>query len=186
MQISNIKYKKIILSVMVPLLVIFLCYVIFYWFGLRINVTSSMPEGIYIEKDIKHVSRGDIVSICLPDNIFQEAKARGYVAQTGICPNGGEALIKQLVALPSDHVLINHSQIIVITHDGKKYHYVAPNHDVDSIGLPVRRFISFGVQKSGFWVYGFGNPDLSWDSRYFGGLKKSNIQMVLTPLFTWE
>ncbi|MDR2946196.1 MAG: conjugative transfer signal peptidase TraF [Candidatus Adiutrix sp.] len=82
-------------------------------FGFRVNITSSMPMGVYLLSS-EPVERFDIVSFCLPpDNPHSAlAEKRGYL-QSGLCPNGQQPLLKRLAGIPGDRVEIKDSGIVL-------------------------------------------------------------------------
>src|SRR6266702_3779142 len=62
--------------------------------GLRLNLTGSLPVGLYVAAGAAPV-RGALVLVCLPPEVAAFARARGYV------PNGGPlALDRKGRALP--------------------------------------------------------------------------------------
>lgn len=163
---------------MIPLLAL-----IFYSAGIIFTYTGSIPVGFYrIVSDSTHVRRGDYVSFCLPDKVAKMGLQRGYIHR-GSCDNGSEELIKQVIAIPGDSVQLANNEISVnglLLGIG----YFAPTHILDKDHLPVHRFIKDGAYRiKGYWVYGFGNPRYSWDSRYYGSIPKTNIRHRLVPLW---
>lgn len=181
----NARLKRAILYVGLPVLIMLIFIVVTHAIGMRINVTSSMPEGVYILDNHQNIQVGSIVSVCLPENVAKEAIDKGYISKNRFCPNGSEPLIKEVIATPQDQVMVTPKSMIVTNDKGQEI-YKAPNHKLSLSGIPIKHFIDFGKQKSGYWVYGRGNPDLSWDSRYFGGVQKENIKQVLKPIWIWS
>ena len=72
--------------------------------GVRVNLTPSMPQGIYRLAD-GTPQRGDMVTFCLPEYRAAWALERGYVG-AGSCPSGTQPLLKYLAALPGDEIEI--------------------------------------------------------------------------------
>ena len=72
--------------------------------GVRVNLTPSMPQGIYRLAD-GTPQRGDMVTFCLPEDRAAWALERGYVG-AGSCPSGTQPLLKYLAALPGDEIEI--------------------------------------------------------------------------------
>ena len=70
--------------------------------GYRINVTPSLPKGIYKLKE-EAPAVGDVVSICLEGEAAELARERGYLRH-GSCKSGLRPLLKYLAALPGDSV----------------------------------------------------------------------------------
>ena len=76
----------------------------------RINLTSSMPLGIW--KESKAIHRGSCVAACLPPDseAAQLAIKRRYLPH-GQCPGGFAPLLKQIVAIPGDTVTLTDKQV---------------------------------------------------------------------------
>lgn len=72
--------------------------------GLRLNLTESMPVGIYRVVQ-RPVLRGATVVICLDASnpVVREAIRRHYF-QTGPCPGGLLPFLKTVAAMPGDRV----------------------------------------------------------------------------------
>lgn len=174
--------KRTVIILMASLSVIPLAMLLFWIFGIIFTYTGSIPVGFYrIVANSGPIQRGDIISFCLPDKVAEMGLKRGYLHH-GTCANGSEELIKQVVAVPGDTVALSQNQMTVngVT---MGMEYFAPTHVMDKDHLPVYRFIQDGTYiANGYWVYGYGNPRYSWDSRYYGGIPKANIKHRLVPL----
>ncbi|WP_440616371.1 conjugative transfer signal peptidase TraF [Cysteiniphilum sp. 6C5] len=169
----------------IAVLVLLGIYLAIKTFGVRINVSDSMPMGLYIidhTSDERMIVRGDLVEVCLPHKVAVEGIAKGYIDAHGHCADGSGSLIKEVIALPVDHVQLTSSQIIV-----NQKAYYAPSHDISLSGIPITHFIKPGNnQRYGYWLYGANSPDYSWDSRYFGAVEADNIIHILKPLWIWS
>ena len=84
-----------------------------YLGGYRLNVTPSLPRGIYLEAG-GQPTRGDFVSFCLAGPWAQLAKERGYLAP-GACDSGLRPLLKQVAALPGDDVFMTSQGIVTVS-----------------------------------------------------------------------
>jgi len=166
----NKKYPLIVL-----LLLAILWFLVKQW-GLIINVTLSMPRGLYI-KQYGELSRGGIVSFCLTKPYQSFGLQRLYIAK-GVACNGADALIKEVIAIPGDSVVLQDNFIKV-----NNTVYLYKTHYRDSIGRKL--FVCpRGVYKNitGYWVIGV-NDSRSWDSRYWGEIQKKQIIAKLRPIF---
>lgn len=139
---------------------------------LTLNVTTSLPRGLYLLRSRTPPSRGAIVAFAVPPVIRDVVAARRYLPPAG-------HLLKRVVALEGDHVCI----------DGNRY---AINHEIvsdiavtDAAGLPLPQPFPFcGVVPSGVaFVAGAGASSL--DSRYFGPVAISNLTTAV-PLWTFS
>ena len=137
---------------------------------LKINLSPSMPLGLYWGVPTASHHRGDWVAVCLPSSIAKEGLERGYLSR-GLCASGTMPVLKMIIAIPNDEVIVAAQTIRV---NGKTYW--APRQNRDHRGNPVRSFIGDGHYRSrGYWLYGLGNILRSWDSRYYGGIDEQQI-----------
>ncbi|MEO8502482.1 MAG: conjugative transfer signal peptidase TraF [Acidobacteriota bacterium] len=152
-----------------------------YVAGLRINLSPSMPRGLYrTVEDAPH--RGAFVEACPPAAAATIAKARGYLP-TGACPGDVAPLLKGILAIPGDDV--------VFTERGLELNGVSmPNtrpFDVDLQGrtLEPHPFGTYHLAPGQYWLHSSHHPR-SWDSRYFGPVDRSLIRACVKPLWTLE
>ncbi len=80
-------------------------------YGIRLNLSSSVPVGIWRLKP-GPVKKGEFILFCPEDNSYSQlAKQRGYF-QPGWCPGNFRALIKKVVAVQGYEVQVsNHVEI---------------------------------------------------------------------------
>jgi len=149
--------------------------------GLHVNLTTSMPRGIWrIEVAWERIERGEIVSVCPPDTpVISEAARRGYIP-AGACPGGREPLIKPVAAISGDLVTVTARGIDV---NGE---LVAENRPLekDSGGRPLRSIPAgtYRVTADAVWLLS-GHDPRSFDSRYFGAVPLANIQGIARPVW---
>ena len=139
-----------------------------------------MPIGFYEAVKEKIIHRGDLVSVCLPINIAQEGLSRHYLKH-GSCPSDVIPVLKKVVAVPGDTVDLTNRFMTV-----NNLMYPAAYQAKDHLNKPVKIFIQDGIYKhiQTYWLYGANDSTHSWDSRYYGGVSKSNIIGVFKPLLT--
>jgi conjugative transfer signal peptidase TraF len=149
--------------------------------GLRINLTPSMPIGLWAIATIRGApTRGDTVAACLPGDMMpREAMRRGYVA-AGSCRDGTEPLVKPVMAIAGDLVTVSPGGISVNT---KPIATTTPL-DRDEAGRPLRAMPigSYRVPRDELWVLS-GHDPWSYDSRYFGAVPLSNVIGIARPLW---
>lgn len=162
---------------LIPACIVTVAYVV----GIRINLTPSMPLGIYYLSN-NTPKRGDIVAACLPDNISKEGLMRHYLLY-GHCQGHSMPVLKKIIAVPGDKVIVTDTEMIV-----KERIFIAPQQTTDLNRLPVTHFIdkNFYGHAIGFWLYGENNSVRSWDSRYYGGIPCKNMLGVYKPLWTMK
>lgn len=141
---------------------------------LVINLTESLPKGIYLKThDAPH--RGDIVLVSPPDReVFREARDRSYML-SGLNPSGTGCLIKIMAAVPGDTVSISDEGMLV---NGT----MLPNSARKDIALRTGISTFSGILQKSVLLY-TPHP-ASFDSRYFGPLPESCILSTLKPLIT--
>lgn len=153
--------------------------VLMEFIGLRINTTPSIPVTVYILDTGSIPKKGDIISICPPDDSLQKlANERGYLAVSFRCPSRYTPLLKPLVAVAGDYVSVDQSISINGVPVDASTRMLA-----DSDGRAMPNNAKSGIVPEGeVWLLSSYNPK-SWDSRYYGSLPAENIQGVVRPLF---
>lgn len=148
--------------------------------GLRFNLSTSLPPGFYIVSR-GGVARGSIVLACLPPNVADFARARGYVPR-GVCPGGTAPLGKLVLALAGDTVTVSADGLWVngVLVPGSR----ARAWDNRGLSLGRTSFGQYLVRPGEIWL--ISHHPLGYDSRYFGPLKVSSVRAVLRPLWTWR
>jgi conjugative transfer signal peptidase TraF len=102
--------------------------------GLRLNLTGSLPVGLYLASGAAP-SRDAIVLTCLPPDVAAFARERGYVPRGGGCLGGVLPLGKPIVAIAGDTVAVTPSGLLV---NGRPVRNSAPLA-VDRLGRPLPR-----------------------------------------------
>lgn len=145
--------------------------------GLWINLTSSMPQGIYRQHKDRILHTGDHVLSCIPRKAALEAYARGYLGY-GSCSEHTAPVGKKIVAQIGDHVKIDESGISV---NGKRLSYTRPStHDGHGAALEYFAMDRMLVQNELLLASQAFN---SFDSRYFGVVNNDSLRGVLTPVY---
>jgi len=146
------------------------------WAGIRVNVTSSAPIGLYRTVDAS-VERGDLVEACLPAAAARLATTRGYLLAHGACGDS-MPVIKHVLALEGDEIRVSdhvHLNGVVID--------TAPVLDVDLGGRPLEPAAGGTLGTDQVWLIS-DEIAHSYDSRYFGPISRSAIRSVMRPLWT--
>lgn len=173
--------RKVAWLVVIPGLVLVL-FSVAWAYGYRVNVTSSLPLGLYRLTD-ERPQRGSIVFFCLESEHFIKlARAREY-AGTGTCPGALRALGKEVYGLPGDLVSIGADGLISINHQ------TIPGsaaRDVDSKGRPMPKpELTAGIIPAGqaltLSLYHQG----SFDGRYFGLVSLHSLRQA-RPVLTFK
>jgi conjugative transfer signal peptidase TraF len=162
---------RILILVLTPVLGMF---ALFDAAGLRINTSASLPVGLYIVNP-----NGSFVEFC-PDDRGLSAK-RHYRAR-GVCSDGAAPLLKPVIGSPGDEIVLSHAGIAV---NDKLLPHSAPL-DHDSEGRPLAHWPAgrYTAAPGTLWVASSYNAR-SYDSRYFGPIRKSSVRASLRPLIVW-
>ena len=146
------------------------------WTGVRLNMSNSLPRGLYIAT----AGETNFVEFCPSEPFASLAVRRGY-RQPGRCPDGGAPLLKPVVACAGDLVTFSERGIAV---NGRLLDRTAPLK-FDGRGRPLVAwpFGLYHVSPGTVWVASSYSPR-SFDSRYFGPIPLTTIQGRLRPLLT--
>ncbi len=148
--------------------------------GFRLNLTGSLPVGLYRATPGPLV-RGARVLVCLPPRVAAFARARGYVPRGGLCPGGVLPIGKPVFALPGDTVTVTASGLrvngvpvpnslaLATDHRGRPLPRLAPGPQV--------------VRPGTLWVVST-YASRSFDSRYFGPVAVAAVRSYLRPVWT--
>lgn len=150
------------------------------WSGIRINLSSSIPEGLYRERGLSAGSlrRGDAVLACLPSHMARFGRERGYLPR-GPCPGGAMPVGKLVLALPGDTVIVDN--------DGLKVNgvWIAGSRPrrVDHRGRPLPQLAhaAYAVGTGQLWLG--SRSEAGFDSRYFGAIPSTSVIAELTALW---
>ncbi|MEI6057003.1 MAG: conjugative transfer signal peptidase TraF [Lentisphaerota bacterium] len=157
-----------------PIVVIFLLIFILYEVGFRINITSSMPIGLYLLCEAKDLKNDDLVAVKLPPEIISQGLERGYIKTKDTI------LVKQLIALPGDKVIYKNNQLLV--DDIYTYKCVVTAKDGQGRDMKPLKEGTYTLGNNEYLV--LGKNDDSWDSRYFGPIERKNlinrVKLILT------
>ena len=139
--------------------------------GLRVNVTPSLPRGLYLLCP-GTPGKGDYAAFCLTGEYAALAKERGYVL-AGSCPSGLRPLLKRVAALPGD--VLDATTITAF-----------PLRETDNQGRALPSVLTGGPQPvcvpPGMALLLADHPG-SFDGRYFGLVPLNQLQRV-KPLLT--
>lgn len=138
--------------------------------GLRVNLTTSLPPGLYYIRPLAVYERFTIVSACLPEAQARLGRERGYLLP-GSCASGVVPILKIIVAIPGDSVRLDSAGLHV---DGRLIAGCGQQHGADDQGKKLSAL-------RGSWrltdaVFLCGLSEDSWDSRYFGPVPLSALQ----------
>ena len=147
--------------------------------GLRLNLTGSMPVGLYVRTS-GALTRGSTVLACLPDAVALEAMTRGYIPRGGSCSHGTMPVGKPVLALPGDTLIVTAAALVL---NG----VTVPNTGslpLDRNGRPLPKLQQgeYYVGPGELWLVSTHSP-LSFDSRYFGPVTIARIRATVRPVW---
>lgn len=147
------------------------------FFGIRLNTTASLPIGFYIKSSSPNTN---LVVFCPTGVAALASLTRGYRG-AGACPDGGEPLLKPVVAKPGDLVKVSQEGIAInfrrLPNSGPR------TRDSFGRGLTPWPYGAYTVAAGTVWVVSTYSSK-SFDSRYFGPIEISSIRAHLAPLLT--
>ena len=148
--------------------------------GARINTTKSIPVGLYWTSSAP-VEKGVYVLFCPPqEGAFVDAKERGYIG-AGFCPGEFGYMMKRVLAAKDDAVSIGEQGVRV---NGELLPFSAPKM-ADQSGRPLPRYQTDHRLDSSEVLLMSDVSSTSFDGRYFGPVKRSQIKTVIFPVLTW-
>jgi conjugative transfer signal peptidase TraF len=146
-------------------------------FGVRVNLTPSLPLGLYARDE-----HGALVEFCPPGAAAEVSAIRGYRG-LGVCPDRHAPLLKPVVGREGDVIDVNGAALSV---NG----LTLPNtqaHPRDHRGRSLTAYPPgrYTVAPGTLWVASTWN-DGSFDSRYFGPIAEATVRARLAPLWVIE
>lgn len=154
--------------------------VVFWHLGYRVNLTPSLPVGLYRLAN-GPLQRGQTVVFCLDDPEFiQLARERKYLA-AGSCPSGLRPLLKAINGVAGDTIR-RHGDLIMVNNQVLAHTKIL---GMDSQGrtMPPSHLPS-GVIPPGKALLLSQHHDGSFDSRYFGLVPIVSLRPV-EPVITF-
>jgi len=153
---------------------------LFYLCGLRINVTPSIPLGLYVRTEAGP-ARGLIVEFC-PSGMSAEESER-YRGFGLACPDRNIPLLKPVVAGPGDRVEFSETGLRV---NGRRLANTAPRQ-IDGKGRGIRAWPAGEYTvETGKIVVASSYHSGSYDSRYLGPISVADVRLTLRPLWVIE
>ncbi|TKB23172.1 conjugative transfer signal peptidase TraF [Desulfopila sp. IMCC35006] len=148
--------------------------------GYRLNLTRSMPLGLYRITD-GSIKRGRLASFCLEDvEYITLARNRGYLA-AGSCASGLRPLLKVISGVAGDRLELPNGSIAV---NGEILAGTAIiNTDSQGRSLPPSRLVP-GVIPPDKVLLLSQHHSGSFDSRYFGLVPLATLRLV-EPIITF-
>ena len=139
---------------------------------LLINLTPSIPRGVYWISPGGTPGRGELVALPIPPRVRELLYERHYL------PRSIKLLAKPVAAVEGDHVCIRERRLFIESVD------VGAVLDTDRQGRPMPQHPICNDLRSGE-VFLATSHDDSFDSRNFGPLPISTLRGTATPILTF-
>ncbi|WP_151869209.1 signal peptidase I [Acinetobacter soli] len=184
---SNRLQRNIVITTIITLIVVMS---LFLSKILIMNLTESLPLGLWHRTSLDF-HKGSVVGFCptLPEKLKHdyrlEASKNGLMR---ICDENVQMLMKPIVAVPGDTVKVNDNKIFV------NEIFIADRLAKDGFGNPIHSIKdgNYIVAEGEYWMISTYNR-ASFDSRYYGPIKNSQVKYAFEPLlvdkskkFCWE
>ena len=160
-------------------LLLLLVFIAFWCLDLRLNITASMPKGVYRTLD-GQLGRGNDVEFCLEGEDAKLALERGYL-KAGRCEAGIMPLVKTVVGLPGDKITILQEGIAV---NGQLRPLSVIRH-LDNKARPMTSHLRAGVIPEGKALV-LSEHEGGFDGRYFGLVDIEGLSRVKPVLIFKE
>lgn len=139
---------------------------------LFLNLSASMPQGIYGLRPLQELKRGTLVLFHVPPKTKDALRGRPWLREDSL-------LIKPIAALPGDSVcLLEHEALVRGEIMGNIYRE-------DSEGLPLPRQRGCFIVDQDMVFPLSTHTAHSFDGRYFGEISLKEVLGEATPLFIW-
>ena len=137
-------------------------------FGARhhftVNISDSLPKGVYWLTKAKGIKKGDIVLFNVPENAEKYIHGRKYLKKDV------KKLLKKVAATEKDNIMRIDDKLYI----NREFHSYIKNKDSKGRELPYLSSDSLQPMTGELLV--LGTHPSSFDSRYFGVIKKSEIE----------
>jgi conjugative transfer signal peptidase TraF len=137
---------------------------------LTLNLTSSMPRGLYVLSSPANLRTGDIVTFPVPATARAVVRERHYLPPQASLLKHVVALEGESVCLDGEHLVVNQRELAIIRR-------------VDSQGRPLQPFPFCGTVPTGM-VFVAADSPTSFDSRYFGPVSRTSLRLA-RPLWIY-
>ncbi|WP_115702606.1 conjugative transfer signal peptidase TraF [Legionella sainthelensi] len=169
------------LSIIIAILSISLIVVgaLFHAMGFRINLTESIPIGLYRITSAAHIKNAYVI-FCPDDReSFRLARNRGYIDH-GLYCNGYGYLMKKVVAVSGDTLSVTNEGVFV---NDMLIPYSKPKlQDGMNRALPQLQVTNYLLQKDEVMTM-TSQSEWSFDGRYYGLVHTRQIKGMLTPIW---
>lgn len=173
--LNNLSKDKYLITIFIIFYLLLFILKICPLFGIFISHVNSSSDrnGLYLTFIDKGYSYkiGDYATFCLSNQMaLESAISYGLTKSGGICPSGSAPLLKHICGLPNEAIEYKDNNFIKdgfkINNDFLKSKKLI--HDIDWKKNPI-----YLVPSNSYFIC--GDNKMSFDSRYYGAINKSDI-----------
>ena len=139
-------------------------------FPFVLNLSLSMPSGVYRISPVSELQRGMLVLFRLPRGVREPLAERAWLKDM--------PLLKPVAALPGDAVCVNRR----VTVNGQEFGEVSVS---DSSGKPLSSVKGCYTVSRDMFLPLSTHSKRSFDGRYFGEIRQYLILGQARPVVTW-
>ena len=172
----RVRNARAVRNTMAALLLLLVLHIMSFHYGRRywLNLTDSEPMGLYrLEEFDGKLRRGDVIVMAVPSEFRQYVYGRGWLPE-------GWALFKHVGAVAGDTYCISESTLTI---NGVT---IGPVYETDQEGLPLPRLHGYRQVPAGFFLPVATRIKRSFDGRYMGPVRTSEIRGVARPILTLQ
>ena len=174
------RFKKVSLICVLVFSIVVIAGYFLYQAGFRINLTSSLPLGVWkIDKSFTRIEKGDYVWFTPTKKIADFALERGYLKKNTKCENNTIPLLKIVYGLPGDTYSFHGDEIRINNIPVKN----AKRREKDSKDRPMPKISNGIVKEDQLFVLTMHSH--SYDSRYYGAIPVKNVEGTARQIITW-
>lgn len=143
-----------------------------------INYSNSFPVGLYFNRNFKDIERGKLYTFCPEyDEKMQFAEENGFWVNIGKSCGRTPKYLKKALGLPYDKIIIKDNGVYI---NDK----LIPNTEIMLKNKVYNKDIEFILKADEYFMLSDYNK-YSYDSRYFGIIKKYQIKKELVPVLVY-
>lgn len=171
--------KKLSIYFTVFLISLIVTGALFHAFGFRINLTESIPVGLYRITSADPIKNRYVIFCPDERNSFRLALDRGYIDHGLYCAGYGY-LMKKIVAVSGD--------ILSVTKEGVFVNQILIPYSKPKSKDAMRRILlqwqatNYQLQEDEFMTM-TSQSEWSFDGRYYGLVHASQIKGMITPIW---
>ena len=168
MRLKMTELKPLIRSVMIMTVFIIACKVMSY--KIMFQITPSLPRGAYWIDKPEKITTGMLCVFPIPPDVYGMMKSREWLPE-----HVDFYLMKPVVAQQGDVVEVSARGLYI------NNRYFGPVYHSDSQGLPLPKVYRRYLLGPGEYFVATAYSK-SFDSRYFGKIRRADIRWVARPL----